>query len=707
MGNFLFECLTEALPYKIQLFIVSDLERAFENCLQNSSIKYSELRIMCTSDRFVIYVQGVFLDFDQSTSVKGPSALLPKEILMNFLKKYNNKNYSEYSEKDVYVDSVNGKKFYFLRLSSDNYDLKNILRQIAESFLAGIKWPQEMRYLRDETTYHWVRPIVSMLCMLDTEIIPVEYNAVIAENRTFGNRLIKQEVIEIKSVDDYFESLTNNGVVVDHRERYDRIHKKISEVVDFQHYALSNSAEDVIKELSFNTDDPYVFIGNIMDHFMTLPRELIITVMTKYQHFIPLEDISVNELSALFVIVSNIDDKSVVKGYERVLKSRLEDVHFLILSDMKRSLQDYSDSLKHVMFYDKLGNMEDKKHRIISLSKFISVWVPDASILSIERASELAKADLATSLVKEFPDKKGFVGAMYAINESSDVRTAIKEHYYPVNASARCTQHPDAITLAISDRIDNIVGFFAVGKEPTANKDPYGLRRNALGIIRTLLMNHLSMPFDLVITKAVTNYASNNLFKRHIVSKIGKHDAENDKIYRGNVVGSVSEFMFERLKNYILFSIPNLNSEIFSAIEVFREDYYRYYLFVSEIHKFLNTEIGERTLGVFKRIVHLLRSHEKKKYKVSRKLFVEELESELYSVIMKYTPHVKNCKKNGDIQGILFCYSGELLDKLESFMNDIEVICDASNVANNRIGILHMVYKLYSKVIALDKLIYI
>ncbi len=690
MVSLLFECLSEEMPAASQRHAVSYTNKSITQELKKNNISYDNIGIFTTPCRLVIHIENIILEKEPGVvEIKGPRVNSPEVAINGFLKKYGK------SESDLQIKSTAKGDFYFLRNQTDVQPLSTILQTILETFLQTFEWTKSMRW--SDVMVKWIRPIRSLLCLLDEDILPVEFAQLKASNQTYGHRFKSSGPLKIESIPDYFAQLEKNYVMLNQEDRLDFI-KKQSEKLAIEKNLTIQLDESLLQEVVGLVEHPTVLLGRIDEDFMSLPPALLMIVMKSHQRYHYLLDDKM-QIAPFFIFVSNNGNNTeVTHGNEKVLRARLSDAKFLITNDLRNSLESYNTHLKNIIFHSKLGSIFDKVKRITLLAKFIAIWVPNASIMEIEKGASLIKADLATSAVKEFPELQGIIGNYYAqcLGEESTITNTIKEHYYPLSVDSECTTNPLAITFSIADRIDSIVGMFSIGEKPSSSRDPFALRRAATAVIRTIIENNIMLPLDLIIEKSIKTYPRNLFAKKNIIplstNKISnKPDKEN--IFKLTV-----EFCNDRLR-YLIKSKSINDNIVESVIKNPPNIAYSYAIYLSD---FVSTEVGMELLGAYKRVHNILLNAEKQKEvpiskKYKQALFIEEIEIKLTQILKKTTPEIKRAIRTYNIEKALKRLSA-LAGPINDFIDAVLINHENQEIRNNRLHILSYIRSLFLQV---------
>ena len=501
MPELLLEILSEEIPARMQLRAADDLKRLVTEGLAAVGLTHSRARAFATPRRLALVVEGIPEKApDISEERRGPRIDAPVKALEGFVKS------TGLSVEQLEKRTTEKGDFYFAVIEKKGEGVEESVVKVVASSLLQLPWPKSMRW--HNTLVSWVRPIKNILCLIDgkplnhewalgfrpasgiTEEISFTWN-----NQSFGHRFMAPEPFLVTGVADYRRALKDAYVILDPEERKTKIKTDAEALAK----ALGLNLRDdpaLLEEVAGLVEWPVTLIGTIDDDFMDIPPEVLTATMRKNQKYFAMERAD-GSLASHFIVVANRETAdggaAIVAGNERVLRARLADAKFFWDIDRRQTLASRQGALKNVTFHAKLGTLADKMERVRELAVTIADVVPGADRDKVRSAADLAKCDLTSGMVGEFPEVQGIMGRYYAMNDGEDyeVADAIRDHYSPQGPSDICPKSPVSVALALADRIDTLVGFWAIDEKPTGSKDPYALRRAALGVIRLILENKL------------------------------------------------------------------------------------------------------------------------------------------------------------------------------------------------------------------------
>jgi glycyl-tRNA synthetase beta chain len=526
MSDLLLELFSEEIPARMQAQAAKDLERLVAGALSDRGLLFEGIKAFAGPRRLTLAVAGLpAKQPDVKEEKKGPRVNAPAKAIDGFLRSAGVK-LEDCEQRD------DGKgPFYVAVIDLKGRATADVIADILPSVIAELRWPKSMRWpqnvyedklvikqtgdlvrLGDGTpatltmAARWVRPLRSILCTLDGEIVPFEFAGVKAGNTTKGHRFLSSGTITVKRFEDYREKLHAAHVMLDAEERKAVIFEGVKQAAFILGLEMIPD-EGLLDEVAGLAEWPVVLLGQIENQFMDVPAEILQTSMRAHQKYFSLRDPATGKFANMFAVVANMiaqdGGKTIVAGNERVLRARLSDAKFFWDQDRKVPLADRVAALGGIVFHAKLGTQLERVERIEALAGEIAEKI-GADVKKAKRAARLAKADLTTGVVGEFPELQGVMGRYYALNDNEDaeVADAVRDHYKPLGPTDVVPRSKIAISVALADKLDQLVGFFSIDEKPTGSSDPYALRRAALGVIRILADNGLRLSLNEVCSFA-------------------------------------------------------------------------------------------------------------------------------------------------------------------------------------------------------------
>jgi glycyl-tRNA synthetase beta chain len=589
MAELLLELFSEEIPARMQTRAAEDLERLIGDKLKDAGLTFDTVRSFATPRRLAAVVDGLpARSPDVSEEKKGPRVGAPEAAVQGFLKSAGLKSLDE---AEIRADKKGD--FYVATIKRSGRATPQVVAEVVPEIVRNFPWPKSMRW--GNGRLRWVRPLHSILCIFGGKMVPFEIDGIKSGKETRGHRFMAPKPFSVRSFDDYVQRLRKAFVILDPREREAIILKGAQKLAAKQQLVL---VEDMalLAENAGLTEWPVVLMGSFDESFLDVPGEVLATSMKAHQKCFSLR--RGERLGNRFILVANLEakdrGKAIVAGNERVIAARLADAKFFFDHDRKVMLEERVPKLREIVFHEKLGTQYERVQRVRMLAREVAKLVradPDLA----ERAAILAKADLISNMVGEFPELQGVMGRYYALDQEEDalVANAIGAHYKPVGPSDDVPRDPIAISVALADKLDMLTGFWAIDEKPTGSKDPYALRRAALGVIRIVLENDLRLPLNDVTRAALQKW-------RQLTSH-GSADAQ----------ASLLAFFADRLKVHL--RDQGARHDLVDAVFALGgDDLLMIVRRVEALGLFLDTEDGEHLLTGTKRAINILRIEEKK-----------------------------------------------------------------------------------------------
>ena len=675
MSDLVLEFYSEEIPSRMQYNASLHLKNFFIDELLYAGLNYGKLDTFVTPRRLTLIINDLLESSNNSYEEKrGPRVGSPNKAIEGFARSLDINKSSLYTKKEKKGE------FYFYKSQKKSISLPNIIGQISKNLIINFPWKRSMRW--GEGNLRWVRPLKFVYCSLfnhdnSFEIIDLKLNEVKSVNFTFGHYLMSSKKIYPKSVSDYLKKLFENKVILDRDER-----KKI--IIDASKNLLKNKNssllfdEDLIEEIVGLVEWPVVFLGQIDKEFLYLPKEILRVTMKEHQKFLSVVNKNTNLIDQ-FIVVANMlakdGGKAILDGNIRVLRSRLKDAKFFFENDLRfiktKGISSLTKNLNKVTFHNKIGSQLDRIKNIEELSKKISYQIGvDSSKCLI--ASRICKTDLVTQVVSEFPELQGIIGKIYADQEGIDkiIANSIEEHYWPMKLNDKVPTNPISIVLASADKINTLISFWKINEKPTSSKDPYALRRSAIGLIRILIENKIDLDFG----KLMHDYLEINVY--------------NDLI----------KFIEDRFRVYLLekeFSHDLLDA----CLELFEfNNPFLFYLKIESLKNFQKTKEFIKLINSYKRPINILNSEEKKSNDIYStepliELFEKKDEQELYEKLIIVEKKVINLIKRKDYKKALIFLS-TFDQEIENFFENVVINVADKNIKINRLNLCNKVRKI-------------
>jgi glycyl-tRNA synthetase beta chain len=528
MPDLLLEFFSEEIPARMQARAAEDLRKLVTDKLVAAGLVYEGARAFVTPRRLALAVQGIpARQPDVKEEKKGPRVGAPEGAIAGFLKSGGLKSIGE-----AKVQPDKKGDFYLAVVEKPGRVAIEVIGEIVPEVVRGFPWPKAMRWGSGRLT--WVRPLHSIVATFgpeteDPEIVKFTVDGIQAGNTTQGHRFLAPQPFKVRRLEDYVQNLEKAKVVLDSARRAEIILTDAKNLAFAQGLELVEDA-NLLGEVAGLVEWPVVLMGTFDQAFLQIPPEVIRSTIRANQKCFVLRAAKTDKLAAKFILVSNMEaadgGKAIVAGNERVIRARLSDAKFFYETDLKTRLEDRLPKLSGIVFHEKLGSQVERIERIQRLAHELAPAVGADPALA-ERAAKLAKTDLVSEMVGEFPELQGVMGRYYgqAQGEDESVARAIEDHYKPQGPSDRVPSEPVSVAVALADKFDTLAGFWAIEEKPTGSKDPYALRRAALGIIRIVLENKLRLR----IIRVAESASRPILARRHHIS-LGKDESEEESI---------------------------------------------------------------------------------------------------------------------------------------------------------------------------------
>jgi glycyl-tRNA synthetase beta chain len=576
MADFLLELLSEEIPARMQARARNELARLFAECVGEAGLSTGAIDVFSTPRRLALIARDVAEATEASREeLKGPRTSAPPQALEGFLRK-TGLSQDQLEERDG---------VYFVIIERAGRPAAEILADTIRRIVTNLPWPKAMRW--GSGSLRWVRPLHGIVAILGEEIVPVEIDGIVSGATTVGHRFHHPGPITVGGACDYVEKLRACHVIVDQEER-ERLIREGAEAAAKEARLSLLPDEGLVVENAGLTEWPVPLLGRFDPEFLDVPREVIVLTMRTNQKYFA----CTNEqglLAPAFVCVANIASKdggeAIVEGNRRVLAARLSDARFFWEQDLKVPLEEQAKRLDGIVFHEKLGTVADKVERVAKLARWlVETGVIKTDVDQVERAARLAKADLVTGMVGEFPELQGVIGGYLAEaqGEPPSIADAIRDHYKPAGQGDQVPTAPVTVAVALADKLDSLVGFFQFDEKPTGSKDPFALRRAALGMLSLIIENGLRVSMRDLITAAAHKGGAN----------AGRE---------------IAGFLIERLK--VQQREAGVSHDLIDAVVAVETggDNVRMVRRVQALQKFVETEDGADLLTAYKRAANILK----------------------------------------------------------------------------------------------------
>ena len=669
MKSFLLEIGTEEIPARFVQKGLDLLRDEVSSLLHGSLIEHGSIQGYATPRRLALFIKDVVENQkDRVVESIGPPRSIaydnsgaPTKAAAGFARSLH------VDVGDLKIVKTDRGEYVSATVEEKGRTTEDVLAESIPNLISALQLPKSMRW--GNGTLRFYRPIHWIVALFGENIIPFELEGIKSSNFTYGHRFLSPAAIPLRKPEDYISNLTLSHVIADIDKRKNTIADQIAVIASARGCTVHED-EELLDTVTNLVEYPTAVLGSFEEKYLDLPKELPVTVMRTHQKYFSTEN-STGDLLPYFIIISNTTSENneiVRRGAEKVLRARLEDARFYFSDDKQKPLADYVEDLKNVTFQEKLGSLFDKTGRVVELCSFIADYLNIDQKEDILRAARLAKADLVTGVVSEFPELQGYMGMMYAINsgEREEVASAIHEHYLPKSAGDRLPSGNIAPVVSLADRIDNIASFFYLGLVPTGSEDPFALRRQAVGIIYIIQSKGYLISINELIESALLRL-------------------ENSSDKRKDITAQVVQFFNQRLEGILLGQ--GYSHDLISA--VMSADHLEIKSHVSRIETLASLKKEPAFPGLLisaKRVCNILSKTGQLQLKES--LLSERSEQELLKALQRVSEMIKS-------SGYSALY--DLTYPINTFFDKVLVMDKDPGIRDNRLALLQQVKALFDK----------
>ena len=684
MAELFIELFSEEIPSKLQIDARKKIKEIIDQKLKKKEINFKSSKSFSTPKRLVFFIEGIPEKIEQKKKIiKGPSVKAPQEALDGFIKS-NNLNKS-----DVYKKNLEKGEFYFAETKLKVIDVSKELQSIIPEALQSYSWKKSMKW--SVYDLDWGRPLKSIIALFNNEVVNFNFFHLQSSDLTLVDGTNEDKIKKINSFKTYLSVLKSQNIILDQEKRKKIILKKMNNICNARNLK-NNFNEKLIEEVVNLVEKPNVIVGKFDEIYLKIPQEILIVTMQQHQKYFPLFENN-DKLTNLFLLVSNlVDKKGYIKiGNQRVIEARLSDAKFFWDKNKTQSLVKQVGKLKNLSFFNQLGTFYDRTQRLRKLASPVSDQL-NLSKEKIEIASSICKADLVSDLVGEFPELQGVMGRYFAIEQGfdEDVSIAISDHYLPTGISSDVPKKPISVAVSLIDKIDILVGFFGINEKPTSSKDPFALRRTAIGLLRIIIENKLSIKLRDLINYSIVIY-----------------EEQNTKFTNNSVTKEVLIFLRERFKN--LLKDKKIRNDIIEAVDASHSgnDFLALYKKCSIINKNISKDICKNIIGTYKRVSNIIEQELKSANReISGQpesfLFKKSEEKHLYDKINEIRQYFSSIKKGESYEETLKILS-QAKSTTDNFFDNVIVNDENLDIKKNRLELLQMFCKTYNNFIDFSK----
>ena len=684
MAELFIELFSEEIPSKLQIDTRRKIKQIFEEKLQIKEIKFNSSKSFSTPKRLVFVIDGLPEKIEQKgKNLKGPKVDAPQVALDGFIKS-NNLTIS-----DIYKKKIEKGEFYFANTKPKIINILQELQHIVPSVMRDYSWKKSMKW--SSYDLNWGRPLRSIIALFNNKVINFDYFDLQSNNLTFVDGTNGEKQKKVSNFKSYLSILESKNIVLDHEKRKEIILKKFKNICNSK--KLKNHFnEKLIDEVVNLVEKPNVIVGKFDEIYLKIPKEILIITMQQHQKYFPLLDKN-DKLTNLFLLVANLPDK---KGYikignQRVIESRLSDAKFFWDKNKTQNLVKQVSKLKNLSYFKRLGTFYEKTQRLRKLASLISDQL-NLSKEKVEIVSSICKADLVSDLVGEFPELQGIMGKYFAIEQGfeEDISMAISDHYLPIGVNSDVPKKILSSAVAIIDKIDVLVGFFGINEKPSSSKDPFALRRNAIGLLRIITENKLNIQLKDLINYSIVIYGEQNVnFPNNLVAK------------------DVLLFLRERFRS--LLKDKKIRNDIIDAVDTSYagDDFLKLYQKCLIINKNISKDICKNIIGTYKRASNIIDQelrNEKEKIigQPEASLFTKDEEKYLFEKINEIRKYFSSTKKQESYEETLKILA-EAKPTTDNFFDNVIVNDENIDIKKNRLELLQMFCRTFNNFIDFSK----
>ena len=684
MAELFIELFSEEIPSKLQIDTRRKIKQIFEEKLQIKEIKFNSSKSFSTPKRLVFVIDGLPEKIEQKgKNLKGPKVDAPQVALDGFIKSNN------LSKSDIYKKKIEKGEFYFANTKPKIINILQELQHIVPSVMRDYSWKKSMKW--SSYDLNWGRPLRSIIALFNNKVINFDYFHLQSNNLTFVDGVNGEKQKKVSNFKSYLSILESKNIVLDHEKRKEIILKKFKNICNLK--KLKNHFnEKLIDEVVNLVEKPNVIVGKFDKIYLKIPKEILIITMQQHQKYFPLLDKN-DKLTNLFLLVANLPDK---KGYikignQRVIESRLSDAKFFWDKNKTQNLVKQVSKLKNLSYFKRLGTFYEKTQRLRKLASLISDQL-NLNKEKVEIVSSICKADLVSDLVGEFPELQGIMGKYFAIEQGfeEDISMAISDHYLPIGVNSDVPKKILSSAVAIIDKIDVLVGFFGINEKPSSSKDPFALRRNAIGLLRIIMENKLNIQLKDLINYSIVIYGEQNVnFSNNLVAK------------------DVLLFLRERFRS--LLKDKKIRNDIIDAVDTSYagDNFLKLYQKCLIINKNISKDICKNIIGTYKRASNIIDQelrNEKEKIigHPEASLFTKDEEKYLFEKINEIRKYFSSTKKQESYEETLKILA-EAKPTTDNFFDNVIVNDENIDIKKNRLELLQMFCRTFNNFIDFSK----
>ncbi|MDB9819247.1 glycine--tRNA ligase subunit beta [Candidatus Pelagibacter sp.] len=680
MSEFFLELFSEEIPAGLQRNSRNTLLENFQDLFEEKKISFKKSSSFSTPNRLIILFEGLPKEITQKAEeIKGPNVNAPEKAIEGFLRS------NQIDKKDLLKKKIEKGEFYFFKKPSNKIKTIDLLQKFTPLIFDKLQWKKSMVW--GNYNLSWARPLKSILAVFDDKSLDFKFHHLISSNTTFTDKEFEDKKKIFKNFKSYKDFFNQSGIIIDHVLRKEFIIKEIEKISNKNNFIVESNNK-LLDEVTDIVEQPNIIICKFDQKFLNIPKEILIITMQYHQKYFPTFNKKGKITNEFLVVANNNDEKGYIKlGNERVVEARLSDAQFFWEKNKSQNLVKQVSKLKSMNYFKDLGSYFDKIQRMRKLGGMIS----DELLISkdqVELSASICKVDLVSDIVGEFPELQGIMGGHFAEVQgfNKEIALAVSEHYLPTGLDSKTPKKPFSIALALTDKIDTLVGFFGINQKPTSSKDPYALRRSALGVIRLLIDNNKEFKIKDLISYSTSLHKNQGFNFSNVSSQ-----------------KELSDFLLDRLKYYM--KEKKIRAEIIDAsIKAHGIDHMnKIYKKASTLNGLINKEIGEDIITSYKRASSILESELKSgdlelSNTTDPGIFKNDYEKNLFKKINQIRKYFANIGKDENYKETLEILAGAKKVTSE-FFDNVKVNDDDKNIKKNRLELLQMLCRTFDNYI--------
>ena len=680
MAEFFLELFSEEIPARLQKDLRENLLEEYKKHFLQKKIKFKKSFSLSTPNRLIIVFEGLNKEIKiPKEEIRGPKVGASDQALNGFIRS------NRIEKKDLYKKNTQKSEFYYFKTKSKKLKIVDLLTKLTPKLLNGHQWKKSMKW--GEFDLSWGRPLKSILSVFDNKTINFKFHHILSSNVTYLDSCLENKKKIFKNFSSYQQCLKKLGIIIDQKKRRDLINKEFVKILNKKKLTINKNPKQ-LDEVVDLVENPYTLLCKFDKRFLLIPEEILILTMQSHQKYFPTFDHK-NKITNEFLVVTNKKDlKGLIKiGNERVVEARLSDAEFFWNKDKSQNMVKKVSELKSVNFFKGLGTYFDKVQRMRKLGGMVS----DEFLISkekVELTASICKTDLISDLVGEFPELQGIMGGYFSLYQGfdKDISSAINEQYLPVGLDSRVQKKPFSVALSVTDKIDTLVGFFGVNEKPTSSKDPFALRRLALGVIRIIIENKKDLRINDLL-----DY-SKNLYQN-----------QNHNLHNVDLQKELINFLKDRFKYYM--KEKQIRSDIIDATisSLSLNKLFTSFEKAKTLNKIIHNQVGIDITSSYKRASNILDSEMKNdKVKITNttdpSIFKTDFEKNLFKKIIEIKKYYSNINNDENYERSLSILA-EAKKEVFEFFDNVKVNEENETLRKNRLELINLLCRTFQNFI--------